>query len=66
MLKVKMYREEKGWTQRKLSEVSGVSRSRISEIENDGYNITLVNLCSICKALEVAPNDLIEARYWRG
>lgn len=51
--KVLYYRRLKGWTQKDLSDASGVSRSRISDIEcgKGPYNIESILL--IAKALEV-------------
>lgn len=38
---IKLLREEKGWTQKKLSEKSGIDRSSISLIENNKHGISL-------------------------
>ena len=58
-LKVLNQRRMKGWTQKELSEASGVSRPKISDIERGKgpYNIELLLL--IAKALDVNIADLI-------
>lgn len=64
--KVKCTREGLGYTQDKLSELSGVSRLTISEIENDRHsNTTIFVLCELCKALGVTPNDLIPEEMYK-
>ncbi|MEG0133370.1 MAG: helix-turn-helix transcriptional regulator [Clostridium sp.] len=65
MLRVKEIRKSKGMTQIQLAKMSGVSRSYISELENDGYTISIYILCKLCKALAVTPNDLIEEENWK-
>lgn len=64
MLNIKEIRLNKGYTQKKLSQLSGVSQSYISELENDGYRCTVNIICDLCKALEVTPNDLIDRSCW--
>ncbi len=58
--KVLYYRRLKGWTQKELSDASGVSRSRISDIEcgKGPYNIESILL--IAQALEVEYQLLME------
>ncbi len=57
--KVLYYRRLKGWTQKDLSEASGVSRSRISDIEcgKGPYNIESILL--IAQALDVECQELL-------
>ena len=50
-------RRLKGWTQEQLSERSGVSRSRISKMENGKENFHIESLFLIAQSLEV---DFIE------
>ena len=50
-------RRLKGWTQEQLSERSGVSRSRISKMENGKENFNIESLFLIAQALEI---DFIE------
>ena len=50
-------RRLKGWTQEQLSERSGVSRSRISKMENGKENFNIESLFLIVQSLEI---DFIE------
>ena len=46
-------RRLKGWTQEQLSERSGVSRSRISKMENGKENLNIESLILIAQSLEI-------------
>ena len=50
-------RRLKGWTQEQLAEKSGVSRSRISKMENGKENFNIESLFLIAQSLEI---DFIE------
>ena len=50
-------RRLKGWTQEQLYERSGVSRSRISKMENGKENFNIESLFLIAQSLEI---DFIE------
>ena len=50
-------RRLKGWTQEQLAEKSGVSRTRISKIENGKENFNIESLFLIAQSLEI---DFIE------
>lgn len=50
-------RRLKGWTQEQLAERSGVSRSRISKMENGKENFNIESLFLIAQSLEI---DFIE------
>ena len=50
-------RRLKGWTQEQLSERSGMSRSRISKMENGKENFNIESLFLIAQSLEI---DFIE------
>lgn len=64
--KIKMLRRIKNISQSKLSEVTGISRSYISEMENGKYeNISINILCDLCRGLEVTPNDLIPEEMYK-
>lgn len=47
------YRQKKGWSQEKLSEVVDLSREYITRVENGQKNISLKKLFAIADALEV-------------
>lgn len=49
--RIKEVREARNWTQEKLSDASGISKSFLSEVENKGKNIGLDLLLSIAQAL---------------
>lgn len=56
---IRSLRNQKGWSIRKLSELSGVSRGLISDLENkQSNNVTIVTLCKLSKALDVKPEEL--------
>ena len=50
-------RRLKGWTQEQLAERSGVSRSRISKMDNGKENFNIESLFLIAQSLEI---DFIE------
>lgn len=58
-LKVLNQRRMKGWTQKELSEASGVSRPKISDIERGKGPYNIESLLLIAKALDVNIADLI-------
>lgn len=63
---LKNIRLEKGFSQSKLSQLSGIGRTTISDIENDRHsNTTIFVLCRLCKALEITPNELIPEEMYR-
>ena len=53
--KLQEYRVSKNISQKQLSEITGVSRSRISDIEN-GSPSSLVSLIEIMRALKILDN----------
>ena len=56
---IKKFREEKGWTQEKLSEVSGVSRTIISKLESENDVVTTTaTLKNLSKALGKSIGDI--------
>ena len=59
-IRVLASRRLKGFTQKELSELSGVSRPRISDIERGKGPYNLESLLLIAKALDVNIGDLIE------
>lgn len=58
-INVKKFRTEKGWTQNKLSEKSGIELSNISHIERGATKVSLPTLVSIANALEVSLDEII-------
>ena len=52
--RVKNYRKKTGMTQKRLSEITGLSIFTISQFENGkGQGMSLTNFCSILKALNL-------------
>lgn len=61
MIKLKIARIKKGWTQEKLSEESGVNRITISKIESGKQSIEGMQvgiLIKLAKALNSTPQEL--------
>ena len=57
-MEIKAVRKQKGITQQRLSEVSGIDQSSISRMENGKQGISLNNLYLIANALEVSIESL--------
>lgn len=63
MGKLKDIRIARGFTQKQLSEMSGVNIRQIVRYESgtsDISNATMVNALAIAKALDIEPRDLME------
>ncbi|MBS4931137.1 MAG: helix-turn-helix transcriptional regulator [Clostridiales bacterium] len=60
--KIKEIRELQGMSIRELEKQSGVSRSQISDIENNHKDATVTTLCMIAIALGVLPSELFEIK----
>lgn len=60
--KIKEIRELQGMSIRELEKQSGVSRSQISNIENNKKDTTVTTLYMIAIALGVLPSDLLEVK----
>lgn len=58
-LNIKKYRTEKGLTQEKLSEITGISSDYLSEIERGKKSPSLKRLILIAQALELTLSELI-------
>ena len=56
---VREIRQSKGLSIRQLAELSGVSKTNISAIENNQIMPTVYTLCCLAIALGVDPSDLI-------
>ena len=66
MIKLKEIREQKGMTQERLSELSGVSQSTISQYETGAKSWTYRTVEPLARALEVQVWDLITKEEGRG
>ena len=56
--RIKELRSQKGWTQAKLAELSGVEPSNISHIERAATKLSLPTLVNIANALEVTLDEI--------
>ena len=59
-LKVLVERRRRGWTQEYLAQRSGLSRARISDIENGKESFTLTTLIKIGQAFEMDYIELLK------
>ena len=57
--KIKLYRQLKNMTQKKLSELTGIHEVTIRQYEANKYSPKMINLEKIATALDVSPSDLI-------
>lgn len=57
--KIKDRRKEMGYTQVALAKKANISRTYLSDVENDRYNPSLETLYDICKALDTTVEELI-------
>jgi transcriptional regulator with XRE-family HTH domain len=58
--KIRQMRQERGWTVEHLSDLVGMSRSYVSEIENHRKTVNNLRLGAFAKAFGVSPVDLID------
>ena len=63
---IKRIRKEKGFTQKKLGELSGINEAQIRRYELGGKNANpkLETIEKIARALNVKITDLVESLYW--
>jgi transcriptional regulator with XRE-family HTH domain len=59
-IKLRNIRTSKGLTLKEVADISGVSKSQISDFETGTHDITVNKLCKISKALGCTLNDLID------
>jgi transcriptional regulator with XRE-family HTH domain len=60
--RIKQLRSTKGITQEKLSELSGLSRQYIGDVERGARNVSLVNIHKIANALEIKLSKLLDIK----
>lgn len=65
-LNIKALREERGISQGKLAELTGVSQSAISDIENHKRNPSLWTVHLIAGVLDVSVDALVLDRKYEG
>lgn len=59
---IRKYRKERGWSQRKLGQLSGVSHTQIANYETNTTTPTLETIVKIANALEISYLLLIDAQ----
>jgi transcriptional regulator with XRE-family HTH domain len=59
-LRIKQYRQLKGWSQSRLARESTVSQTYISELEAGKWSPNLSVLCKLAAALEVQVSALLD------
>lgn len=59
-LRIKELRQAKGLSQQLLAEMAGVSRSQLSEIENERKPANTLRLAAIARALDTTVEDLFD------
>lgn len=56
--RVRELREKRGVSQQRLSELAGLNRNYVSDVERGRRNPCLGNIVKIAEALDVAPGEL--------
>lgn len=56
--RLKELREKRGVSQQRLSELAGLNRNYVSDVERGRRNPCLGNIVKIAEALDVAPGEL--------
>jgi transcriptional regulator with XRE-family HTH domain len=59
-LLIKLIRKKRRMTLNELSDLTGISKSYLSQIEHNYPNLTLGKLETIAAALEICPRELIK------
>jgi transcriptional regulator with XRE-family HTH domain len=59
-IRVRELRNQRGWTQEKLEELSGLDRTYISDIERGVRNPSVTSLDKLAKALKVKAAELLK------
>lgn len=57
--RVRTLRHERGWSQEKLAEASGLHWTYVGQVERGRRNVTLHNIIKLAEGLEVDPGELV-------
>lgn len=60
--RIRKYREDRGFTQKKFAELIGVSNARVSNWEQGINRPDADILANICQVLEVSPSELLDVK----
>ncbi|MDR1662000.1 MAG: helix-turn-helix transcriptional regulator [Azoarcus sp.] len=58
-LRLSEIRKNRGWSQERLAEKSGLARSYVGGVERGQRNIALLNICRLADALDLPPSALL-------
>jgi transcriptional regulator with XRE-family HTH domain len=58
-LRLSEIRKNRGWSQERLAEKSGLARSYVGGVERGQRNIALLNICRLANALGLPPSALL-------
>jgi transcriptional regulator with XRE-family HTH domain len=58
--RLRVLREERGWTQQQLADLTGIGRVHVSELENGRREPGLRVLAMISKSLDISVSQLLE------
>jgi transcriptional regulator with XRE-family HTH domain len=59
--RVRELREKRGISQQRLSELAGLNRNYVSDVERGRRNPCLGNIVKLAEALDIAPGELFRA-----
>lgn len=65
MIKLEQYRKANSLSIRKLSLMTGISRTYLTQLESGEKVPTLTIVCVLCKIFKCTPNDFILEIYYK-